>query len=134
MLFDAGSLRDIEQSLSSDADTHEGRSKFLCCAHCKQRIAPVSSSVEINGRQIHRCQNPLGHYFVFQCYRTAPGCAVSGEPMAEYSWFAGYRWQFASCNRCHNQLGWYFSGESGFFGLIRDQLVVCEESSGKQDD
>lgn len=132
LYFDAATLGDLKHDVSQDSAARQDKGKYMCCVQCRHRIAPLSSAVEINGSQVHRRRNPLGHYFVFQCYRAAPGCAVSGEPTAEYSWFAGYRWQFASCNQCQNQLGWYFSGENGFFGLIRDQLIVCEESGGKQ--
>jgi len=131
VLFDAGLMRDVERDLSLDKDVDRDKGKSLCCAHCKQRVTSASSAVEIEGMHTHRRRNPYGHQFIFQCYAGAPGCEVSGEPTSDYSWFVGYRWQYASCRQCQRHLGWFFRGENGFFGLIRDQLVPCDKSADK---
>jgi hypothetical protein len=129
LFFDASNLQDLKKDLLQDSGVHRDRGKFLCCAHCRHHIAPASSAMEINGRHTHHRRNPHGHHFVFQCYRAAPGCAVNGEPTTDFSWFSGYRWQFASCDQCQLHLGWYFSGDRGFFGLIRDNIILCDEGN-----
>ena len=133
LYFDASTQRDQENDLLQDTRARQERGKYLCCAQCRQRVTALNSAVPINGKHNHHRRNPYGLQFEFQCYAAAPGCEVSGELTSDYSWFAGCRWQYASCHRCQRHLGWYFSGENNFFALIRDQLVVCDENDDKQD-
>jgi hypothetical protein len=67
--------------------------------------------------------NPAGVFFVFDCCRDAPGCAVGGPPTTEATGFAGCAWQSAHCARCEAHLGWRFSGAQDFFGLVSERVV-----------
>lgn len=51
---------------------------------------------------------------------------MSGEPTSYFSWFSGYLWQFALCRECGAQMGWFYDGQSKFYGLIKEQLVRCD--------
>lgn len=124
LYFDSSSQKEKARGLSRDFRSHEDE-QHLCCAQCRQRIVPLSSAMKVHGSHFHRCRNPYGQQFDFRCYAVAPGCDVSGEPTLEHSWFSGYRWQYASCRQCQRHLGWFFNGESGFFGLIHGKLVPC---------
>ncbi|MDM8517965.1 cereblon family protein, partial [Desulfobacterales bacterium HSG16] len=66
------------------------------------------------------------------CFSAAFGCARSGVPTSEYTWFAGFSWCFAMCSKCQIHLGWHFlaEGDKNFYGLILNQLV---EGSIKKD-
>ncbi len=63
-------------------------------------------------------------YSVFGCFSDASGCLVYGIPTSEYTWFTGYRWNYAHCAACLSHLGWFYQSDSdGFFGLILDKLM-----------
>jgi hypothetical protein len=85
--------------------------------------------VSRQGRHEHAFFNPAGIAFQVRCFREAPGCLVQGQATAEFSWFAGYQWQYALCGICLSHLGWLFSsGKSSaenadvFFGLIARKI------------
>ena len=48
-------------------------------------------------------------------------------PTLEHTWFAGHEWSFCQCDRCGQHLGWFYSGQHEFAGLIKDRIVraVC---------
>jgi hypothetical protein len=98
-----------------------------CCAACGLNITDREQSILVAGRHVHRCTNPAGFAFEIGCFRQAPGCVAAGEPTLEWTWFAGYRWQIALCRQCGVHLGWRYTGEDSFFGLILDHLVECGE-------
>lgn len=45
-----------------------------------------------------------------------------GEASAEFTWFPGYQWQIVLCTVCRSHLGWLFSADQAFFGLIANRL------------
>jgi hypothetical protein len=105
---------------ASDGD----RGVEIVCARCGQRITDAGERTERSGLHVHSQINPHGFIWEFGCWRSAPGCAATGEPTSEFSWFAGYRWQIGSCRGCDLHLGWLFAGDSDrFWGLIVDRLV-----------
>jgi len=81
----------------------------------------------VDGNHAHTRANPAGIRFTFGCFRDAPGCRCLGAPSGEHTWFAGCRWRIAACGGCGEHLGWAFSGEENFFGLILLRLVSGEE-------
>lgn len=76
----------------------------------------------VDGRHQHLFFNPAGIAFEIRCFAAAPGTICHGAPSAEFTWFAGYRWRIALCAHCHAHLGWRFTGEGLFYGLIASQL------------
>ena len=79
----------------------------------------------MNGSHRHTFANPHGIIFEIGCFKQASGCAAVGPPSAEFTWFAGYRWQPGLCVACLIHLGWVFSaaGGDGFHGLILERLI-----------
>ena len=67
--------------------------------------------------------NPSGVDFHVGCFEPAPGCITEGAPTLYWTWFPGCAWQLALCRACHAHLGWRFTGEQTFWGLILDRLV-----------
>jgi hypothetical protein len=57
------------------------------------------------------------------CFSEAPGAADVGDATSEASWFPGYAWTFAICQKCHNHLGWWYNGKDRFAGLIATRLI-----------
>ncbi|MGI9276003.1 MAG: cereblon family protein [Endozoicomonas sp.] len=125
------SLSNGQPDQASDAETadEDGNSgKKLLCRRCRNPVTSSGHSITIAGSQSHSQCNPSGRFFYFTCFSQAPGCAVFGEATAEFSWFPGYRWQYACCGKCDSHLGWFFSGyEPTFFGLLENELTEqCE--------
>jgi hypothetical protein len=99
----------------------------LLCAACGHPVTSSSQATERAGSHRHRFVNPHGRRFHIACFRRAPGCRETGSAHPEHSWFAGYAWRIALCERCGEQLGWGFEGPGRegpdhFFGLILARL------------
>jgi hypothetical protein len=94
----------------------------LRCAVCKAAITSPQQAIAVNGSHEHAFFNPAGIAFEIRCFRAAPGAAVQGAASDEFTWFPDYRWQVALCLVCQAHLGWRFTGNTTFFGLIASQL------------
>lgn len=101
------------------------RRDLVLCRFCRAPITTRHDELVIGEAHQHRFINPSGNQFLVGCYKLAPGCDISGLAAAEYCWFEGYTWQYASCSDCGEHLGWFYqAGESDqFYGLIIDKLV-----------
>ncbi|HEY8430306.1 MAG TPA: cereblon family protein [Sandaracinaceae bacterium] len=97
--------------------------RALLCRMCRSAITTRAARIEVHGAHEHRRVNPSGVDFHLGCFARAPGCIVEGEPTTFWTWFPGYAWQIASCRTCGEHLGWAFSGETSFFGLILPRMV-----------
>lgn len=107
--------------LRDDAETELERA--IRCAACRHPITSERERVEVHGAHEHRRVNPSGHDFHVGCFARAPGCSAEGEPTLHWTWFPGHAWQVALCASCGVHLGWAFSGEGTFHGLILRQLL-----------
>ena len=95
----------------------------LLCATCSAPVTYENQAIEISGSHYHTFFNPSGIVFELRCFQQAQGAAAQGDPSAEFTWFPGFRWQIALCSTCHGHLGWRFTNDSSFYGLIKDQLL-----------
>jgi hypothetical protein len=100
-----------------------GDQRAIRCAACRSAITTRASRIEVHGAHEHRRVNPSGVDFVVRCFSEAPGCLCEGRPTLFWTWFPGYAWRIASCRACSEHLGWAFSGEGTFFGLIVSRLL-----------
>ena len=124
---DAGA--ELEESdAATKADDGEGGLHYLCRA-CRQRIAPKSAETPVHGKIRHTFFNPHGLLFRIVCLKTAPGASGVGAETSEFTWFPGYAWRICVCSVCRAHLGWSYSGNSEFFGLIEDALVETTDDS-----
>lgn len=99
------------------------QNKNLFCKFCKNSITDLDATIFVNGSQTHTFTNPAGLIYTVHCFDSAPGCDVIGDGTDEHTWFHGYEWQIAICNSCKQQLGWLFSNNDHFYGLINDHLI-----------
>lgn len=114
----------VEIESQSEEDDNDNKKPWLLCSRCFNKVTKESYSLKVSGRQEHTFFNPQGVVFNISCFKEAKGCTIYGEPTAEFSWFGGYRWQYALCSGCYLHLGWhYISSESSFYGLISSLLV-----------
>jgi hypothetical protein len=123
-----------DQRVDAELGAGAGKGPRLVCRLCHGPVTSRGDAIEVEGRHQHTFFNPAGMLFEIGCFGAAPGCRVSGQPTAEFAWFAGYRWQYASCRSCDAHLGWFFSGGAGhaFHGLIVARLVEEERSAAPE--
>lgn len=94
----------------------------ILCAACGAEITHQRQAIAVDNRHTHAFFNPAGIAFEIRCFRLAPGATPLGVPSAEFTWFAGFRWQIAVCTACQAHLGWLFTNGTSFFGLIAPHL------------
>lgn len=112
-----------DSSTSVKDETEDRQEKAILCAACRIPITKAKERIEKAGKHLHTFFNPAGIVYEISCFRRAPGCLVYGAPSTEFAWFAGYYWQVVYCRSCLTHLGWRFSGEDEFFGLIANKLM-----------
>lgn len=112
-------VEDKDQDKASDSN------RQIRCRQCFQVITHSSERTGVQGSFHHTFANPHGILFEIGCFKTAGGCTYTGPAIAEWSWFAGYRWKVALCSLCLIHLGWLFTSTNGhsFHGLILDRLT-----------
>ncbi len=117
-------IKGILKNLSEDGWEEKTERAILCMA-CKNKICACSSGMEVNGRHQHTFYNPEGVIYHIGCFASAPGCIIHGKPTLHFTWFEGYRWNFALCGNCGTHLGWHYRADGGskFFGLIFNKLA-----------
>jgi len=99
--------------------------KAILCRSCRAVVTGLNQEVSIDGKHAHTFFNPAGIVYEIRCFSQAPGCMNHGPPTAEFTWFAGYSWEYTVCSTCRDHLGWFYSSSSGFFfGLINSKLIV----------
>lgn len=96
--------------------------KAIECAICGAVITHQDQALAINNRHQHAFFNPAGIAFELRLFRRAPGVSPQGEASADFTWFPGYQWQIVLCTVCRSHLGWLFSADQTFFGLIANRL------------
>ncbi|MGI9536412.1 MAG: cereblon family protein [Desulfocapsaceae bacterium] len=111
-------------NLSTEKDeSDKEQQKGLLCRVCHQLITTSKESLEKDGKHLHTFFNPAGIVYEIGCFRRAPGCLPFGAPSSEFAWFGGYSWQVVYCRSCQQHLGWRFSGEDRFYGLVVNKLT-----------
>lgn len=93
------------------------------CAWCHHRVANERDRFCFEGKDEFLFSNPDGLQFHIITFSQARGCAQSGRPTLEYTWFAGHAWSYCHCGECRQHLGWYYKGQHEFVGLIKDRIV-----------
>ena len=72
--------------------------------------------------------NPHGFVHEVVTLRWAQHLSVAGPPTTEFTWYPGYAWEIAWCDRCAAHVGWSFTAvddvePARFWGLRRDSIV-----------
>ena len=120
--FDTTGDPDVVEKIR-EQETDAGKGRKLRCRSCAHIITDDNQRISVQQSHTHNRSNPSGVEYQFQCFSDAPGCSAHGQATYEFTWFSGYRWQIAVCAGCGDHLGWFFRGESSFFGLITARLV-----------
>lgn len=106
-----------------DQQTSDKKPSQICCAACGHEITETINAIEVNQQHLYTFTNQAGLQYTIRCFSEAKGCTVLGIPTSEHTWFDAYKWQVICCQACQIHLGWLFSGEGNFYGLIKDRLI-----------
>ena len=93
------------------------------CAWCHNRVANERNRFPYNGKDEFTFANPEGIRFEIITFSRTLDCREVGVPTLEHTWFAGHAWSCCQCERCGQQLGWYYAGPHQFAGLIKGRIV-----------
>jgi DNA-directed RNA polymerase subunit RPC12/RpoP len=96
--------------------------RAVTCRHCSHALARARDRQPLDGAATRTFVNPHGHVFEIAAFREAAGCGAQGTPTSYWTWFAGHAWQYAHCAKCGSHVGWLFTGDSRFFGLLVDRI------------
>ena len=109
--------------MEAEAERPKRARRWLHCLNCRRRITREDDRVSYLGLDVHTRTNPYGITFRFGSFGAAEGCEITGDPVAAFTWFAGYYWRIALCGGCGVHLGWKFeNAESCFYGLVLNRL------------
>jgi hypothetical protein len=93
------------------------------CGWCLNRVANEKDRFSYNSQNEFSFSNPGGICFAIITFSQTLGCRQTGVPTLDHTWFPGHAWSYCQCERCGQHLGWYYSGEHEFAGLIKDRIV-----------
>ncbi len=93
------------------------------CAFCLNCVANERDRFSFQGKDDFSFSNPEGLRFHIITFSDTRGCRQTGVPTLEYTWFPGHAWSYCQCARCGQHLGWYYTGQHQFVGLITDRIV-----------
>jgi len=111
----------------ADMSLHSEHNDNLCCIACNTLITSPHFRVVIAGDFTHSFTNPAAITFHIACFSEVENCRTQGLRTPQDTWFPGYHWQIIVCKNCGLQLGWKFSGNDNFFGLIVNRLQISTE-------
>ncbi|MBV1905575.1 MAG: hypothetical protein KUG75_05805 [Pseudomonadales bacterium] len=106
----------------------QSRSGYIYCGICSTIISHIDEKIAVQGSHQHSFTNPYELVFDIGCYRSAPGCDISGHSTSADTWFMAHEWRLANCSGCASHLGWYFeptlnqTTNNTFFGLILERV------------
>lgn len=116
---------------------------YFDCKRCRTRIACYSDifAMAKGNVNVNYC-NPAGYiHETLTVHKTIDDSArIVERPSTEFSWFPGYAWQIAVCNKCSSHIGWKFIAVTKnlkpktFFGLSCKSLVVSPDVKKDADD
>jgi hypothetical protein len=93
------------------------------CAWCLQRVANERDRFQYEGKDEFTFDNPEGIRFEIITFLQTLSCRQTGRPTLEHTWFAGHAWSFCQCAECGQHLGWFYTGQHEFVGLIKSRIV-----------
>ena len=93
------------------------------CLKCNKKITEDKERFLYDGKCEYQFINPEGYVFDIITFQSADGCREEGISTTDFTWFKNHSWCFAICSRCGLHLGWKYSGQFSFFGLIKSRLI-----------
>jgi len=97
------------------------------CSWCLTRVANDRHRFAFEGKDEFSFSNPESIRFEIITFSKTLGCRQAGLPTLDHTWFPGHAWSFCNCDGCGQHLGWFYTGQHEFAGLIKARIVreVC---------
>jgi hypothetical protein len=111
---------EVESRVAPETGDPEGD---WLCAWCLNRVANERDRFGFEGKDEFVFSNPDGIRFGIITFSQTLGCQESGVPTLDHTWFPGHAWSYCHCDRCGQHIGWYYTGEHEFVGLIKERIV-----------
>ncbi len=129
-LDDDGQTPERDEARLPEDKTRSEKERLIRCRACSLGIARASAVFVAPGCDGPKrvFANPSGRVFEVLTVRQADGLRLAGESTPEFTWFAGYAWRAALCQKCVNHVGWAFSAArtmvspDSFFALITSEI------------
>jgi hypothetical protein len=115
-------LAEPESEIRPAPATGEAAGDWLC-AWCLNRVANDKDRFSYEGKHEFAFSNPERMRFAIITFSQTLGCRQTGVPTLDHTWFPGHAWSYCQCDRCGQHLGWYYTGQHQFAGLIKDRIV-----------
>ncbi len=93
------------------------------CSWCLNRVSNDKDRFQYSGQDEFSFANPEGIRFAIITFTQTLGYREQGEPTLDHTWFPGHAWTYCHCERCGRHLGWHYTGQHDFAGLIKDRIV-----------
>ena len=93
------------------------------CAWCHNRVANEKDRFPYNGQDEFTFANPEGIRFEIITFSRTLSVGKWAPPRSSTRGLQGHAWSFCQCERCGQQLGWYYAGPHQFAGLIKGRIV-----------
>ncbi len=119
-------VAELERETRTSPALAEPEGDWLC-GWCHNHVANDRDRFCYEGKDEFAFSNPEGIRFEIITFLQAPGCDRTGVPTLDHTWFPGHAWSFCHCAACGQHLGWHYSGQHDFAGLIKSRIVkaVC---------
>lgn len=113
---------------------------YFLCKRCRTRLAIYNDIFPMaKGNVNANYCNPAGYiHETLTVHKTLDQAVrLVDRPSTEFSWFPGYAWQIAVCNKCSSHIGWKFLAVNRnlrprtFFGLSCKYMMVSAEDNHK---
>jgi hypothetical protein len=111
---------DLESQISPAPSGPEGD---WLCAWCLNLVANERDRFTYAGKNEFTFTNPAGLRFEIITFCETRACHQQGVPTLEHTWFPGHAWSYCQCGQCGQHLGWNFTGQHHFAGLIKERIV-----------
>ena len=105
-----------------ESSTADSAGDWLC-AFCLNRVANDRDRFQFGGQDEFTFTNPQGIRFEIITFLQTLACRETGTPTLAFTWFPGHAWSFCHCAECGQHLGWFYSGQHTFAGLIRARML-----------
>jgi hypothetical protein len=93
------------------------------CAWCHNPVAKEKDRFFNDGKSEFTFANPEGTRFEIITFSQTIGCLQEGIPTTAHTWFPGQAWSYCLCDGCGFHLGWYYTGQQEFIGLIKSRIT-----------
>ncbi len=113
----------VEREVEGLSAPAVGEAGDWLCSWCLNRVANEKDRFQYDGKDEFAFSNPERIRFAIITFSQTLGCRETGAPTLEHTWFPGHAWSYCLCAQCGQHVGWYYSGQHEFAGLIKARIL-----------